>query len=471
MPDHSQNIDMFSQLTNPIIIIIISFLPFKDAVKTSVLSKRWRHLWYGTTTIDLDQAFFVDPNEDSSIRSVQGNSFIEFSKRLIQYYSRPTIAKFRLAFSLSEPPQSNVTDLQEFIHFAISHKVKALDLDFSNPTWDEQSHTHHCPVGLYELPDWADDDDDLESLKLFSCNFRVSEFNKFGALKSLSLGWVKLPTSSFKSLLLSCVFLESLSLKKCWDLESVEIRSQRLMTLVIDKCSSLENGVVIDVPNLRVFKYCGPVVYFVTEYLNGIVEADLDFGIEVEFNEHGDVLHQLLMDVWCVRILSVCSYMLQVIPSSEEYPSMKPPLNGVKHMILKTALHAHEYHGISFFLSSCPNLETLTIDIDPARRIFHERGTHLNLCEHEFLSKYIMVYRCVERSLKVVEIKGFKGALNEVVVINYLLSYGPALETMSITVAKELGPGGQHMEESYRQQAHKILKFRRASKTLNIMIN
>ncbi|GFZ04906.1 hypothetical protein Acr_17g0004780 [Actinidia rufa] len=205
MPHHNKKIDMFSQLTNPIIIIIIiSFLPFKDAVKTSVLSKRWRHLWYGTTTIDLDQAFFVDPNEDSSIRSVQRNSFIEFSKRLIQYYSRPTIAKFHLAFSL-------------------------------------------------------------------------------------------------------------LSLKKCWDLESVEIRSQRLMTLVIDKCSSLENGVVIDVPNLRVFKYCGPVVYFVTEYLNGIVEADLDFGIEVEFNEHGDVLHQLLVGVWCVRILSVCSYMLQAL--------------------------------------------------------------------------------------------------------------------------------------------------------------
>ena len=62
-------------------------------------------------------------------------------------------------------------------------------------------------------------------------------------------------------------------------------------------------------------------------------------------------------------------------------------------------------------------------------------------------------------------------ALNEVVVINYLLSYEPALETMSITVAKELSPGGPHMEESYHQQAHKILKFRRASQTLNIKIN
>ncbi|THF94081.1 hypothetical protein TEA_018415 [Camellia sinensis var. sinensis] len=190
----------------------------------------------------------------------------------------------------------------------------------------------------------------------------------------------------------------------------------RLRTLAIDKCWSLENGIGIETPKLLFFKYSGPMNGFLIDYLNALVEADLDFGFEAEFGEYGDILYNLLRDIGCIRVLTVCSYMLQIISTAEEYPMLKPPLYKMRHLIMKTALHINEYHGISFFLFSCPRLQTLTIHISSSTTIFPEREATLSLVDHEFLSNgYIMVYKCLKRTLKVVNVTGFKGHLNEMV--------------------------------------------------------
>ncbi|KAL7186507.1 hypothetical protein ACSBR2_028282 [Camellia fascicularis] len=303
---------------------------------------------------------------------------------------------------------------------------------------------------------------------------RVSQFINFSALTSLSLAWIQLSTTSFNALLSNCRLLESLSLKKCWNLENLNISAARLRTLVIDKCWSLENGIGIETPKLLFFKYSGPMNGFMIDYLNALVEADLDFGFEAEFSEYGDILYDLLRDIDCIRVLTVCSCMLQIISTAEEYPMLKPPLYKMRHLIMKTALHINEYHGISFFLFSCPRLQTLTIHISSSTTIFpvsisiysifysitffkhlfcfvfvQEREATLSLAEHEFLSNgYIMVYKCLKRTLKVVNVTGFKGHLNEMLAIQYFIKYGYALETLYINLSNEKGPDGIDMEAS-----------------------
>ncbi|THF94053.1 hypothetical protein TEA_018387 [Camellia sinensis var. sinensis] len=151
---------------------------------------------------------------------------------------------------------------------------------------------------------------------------------------------------------------------------------------------------------------------------------------------------------------------------------LKPPLYKMRHLIMKTALHINEYHGISFFLFSCPRLQTLTIHISSSNTIFPERETTLSLVEHEFLSNgYIMVYKCLKRTLKVVNVTGFKGHLNEMLAIQYFIKYGYALETLYINLSNEKGPNGINMEASYRANAEFLLQIHRASNALNIFIN
>lgn len=300
------NVDMFSYLTDTLILIVISFLPFKEAAKTSVLSKSWRNLWRGTKKIEFDQSLFVKQESEESSqesRNTQKRVFLDFCKHWVGTYPQLSANEFRLALS---NPQENDTDTQLLIRFAVDRGVKALDLDFSRPTCDENQ------VGLFELPPFVYEHIGLESLALFSCNFRVSLLNKILALKSLSLGGVKLTNSCVKDLVSNCPLLESLSLKNCSDLGCIDISSTRLRNLVIEECSDLQNGIVVNVPNLRVFKYSGLLVHFAIEYMKGLVEADFDFGSETEFGEYGDLLYLLLGDVWSARVLTVCSYMLQV---------------------------------------------------------------------------------------------------------------------------------------------------------------
>ncbi|GMN51527.1 hypothetical protein TIFTF001_020676 [Ficus carica] len=213
-----------------------------------------------------------------------------------------------------------------------------------SPTWGENDVVDDYVGFEFDLPFCVYGLKSLETLKLVSCNFDASTLKIFVSLRHLSLGWIELSASSVKDLVENCVSLESLSMKRCWNIGFIEIKGQglRLESLTIDKC------------NVR------------------IKEVALDFGIQSELGEVGPLLFETFGDFYAVKVLTVCSFVLQTIVSREEPLGLKSRL-AVKHLILKTALHENELYGIRFFFNSCPLLETLTIDINPAKRIFEVR--------------------------------------------------------------------------------------------------
>ncbi|RDX69389.1 putative F-box protein, partial [Mucuna pruriens] len=84
----------------------------------------------------------------------------------------------------------------------------------------------------------------------------------------------------------------------------------------------------------------------------------------------------------------------------------------VRHLIMKTALHENEFMGITFFLNCCPMLEHLTIEISSLNDLFdYEAPFDFNLMQ--FWIDHVGVYKCLRSSLKVVEINGFTGTMNQ----------------------------------------------------------
>ena len=81
----------------------------------------------------------------------------------------------------------------------------------------------------------------------------------------------------------------------------------------------------------------------------------------------------------------------------------------------------------------------------------------------------MIVYKCIRRTLKTVEVKGFKGTMNEFLVLQYLICLGRAMERLNIYISKETDGNGGNVE-SYRANAQMLLQLKKASNKLQISI-
>ncbi|KAH7520352.1 hypothetical protein FEM48_Zijuj08G0134900 [Ziziphus jujuba var. spinosa] len=460
------NPNMFDKLSDSLLFIILTFLPFKEAARTSILSKRWRHIWRATSNMEFNERFFVKPDDFGSNREIQRRVFIDFAKQWMESYQEPVVKNFSLTFSrpLDEPMV-----LDSCVRFALAHNVKELGLDFSDPQWEK--HNLDCYTGRsYDLPLIGSvyEHRVLESLKLFSCNFNLSGLCNLHSLRHLSLGWIGLNASNVKDLLVNCKLLESLSLVSCHGLDYLQIEGQslQLKSLVIDSCEITSKWLLIEAPKLRCLKFVGWIGIFEILVKNCMEEAYLDFGYEYEFGELGEILYKLLDDLYPVKVLTVCSYMLQVIPCGVEPLSISPPLN-VKHLTLRTALHDNEFYGIKFMLKSCPSLETLTIEIDNRHRIFPD---YVAPFKESWEKSPLIVYKCMCKSLKWVEIKGFKGTYNEAYLLRYVIYFGLVMEKLNIYISKEVDASGTGSQQVYLRRAQQISEFKKTSPRLQISI-
>ncbi|KAG5255156.1 F-box protein [Salix suchowensis] len=420
-----RNTDMFSNLPSSLLVIIASFLSFKEAARTCILSKQWLDIWREAANIDFDENFFVKLDESEENQKVQREVFINFARQFIENHSQQVIETLGLRCS---KPGSFTVDMQNIVMFATSRNVRGLSLDFSDPAWREDEIMNH--EAGFELPSHVyEHGQALESLKLFSCRFDASKFTNFSAITSLSLGWININIGSIVVILESCPLLESLRLKK---------PGLRLQNLVLDKCDFRDEWLFIEGPKFQFFKYSGKVGQFHLENQREMVEAELDFGMQSEFEE-------------------------LIIPSGDEPLGLQAPLN-VRNLILKTALHSNEYWGIKFMLRSCPRLEMLTIDIGPAR-IFPDYEPPYPFDPEKFWSRNFQVELSVTTTLRVVNVKGFKGTRNELYVLRYLLHFGRAMEELNLYVSNEGGDNGEN-REFYMGRAQKVLGFYKASRNV-----
>ncbi|MED6144448.1 hypothetical protein PIB30_015658 [Stylosanthes scabra] len=185
--------DKISYLPNAILCNILSYLPTKEAVTTSILSRRWRHVWKDLQVIDLDFKPFWKGYDDEE-RHARFNSFVNaiLSQRNVDSYR---IQKFSLNCESSEESISTWLDavigpcLQElYLHLNPIHEVICL------------------PEGIFTCP----------SLKTLVLNGNISLFDGpeasnvyLPSLKNLELN---ITFGDIDQLLSGCPAIENLNL-------------------------------------------------------------------------------------------------------------------------------------------------------------------------------------------------------------------------------------------------------------------
>ena len=190
--------DGISSLPDTVLWSILSFLPTKEAVRTSILSKRWKYQWTSLPHITLNDSP-LDPCKKGDQYQTQMLQFLNFVDGVIFHHHASNIEKFCLSFSIPIK-QSRIN---AWISAIISRKVRELELTLSYHT------TYVFQFSLFTF-------ETLTNLHLKNCSLKISTAIRFRSLKTCCLVGVTFLEDSFTQCLFpDCPVLENLLLDYC----------------------------------------------------------------------------------------------------------------------------------------------------------------------------------------------------------------------------------------------------------------
>ncbi|KAF8042383.1 hypothetical protein BT93_A0878 [Corymbia citriodora subsp. variegata] len=259
-----EHVDLISNLPQDTLRRINSFLPLEEAVRTSLLSTRWRSLWSPTMVIH----FTAGDSPTAAVDAVKDS--LEAVGALLGSYNSPEMHKLCFQF-----PEGDVTIV------ATKGVNKELHLNFSRSLKEDK-----C---CYQL-------------KMELGNTTPINITNLSTLRTLHLQSVASVTKDFtSSLLTNCRLLQSLKIKKCEGLKRIEIENiESLRSLMIVDCMDIEN-VTVSATGLKSFVYKGLLTQIHVKNALNLVDVVLD--LEGAFGNS---------DLDCEEVLSVLSSLNEV---------------------------------------------------------------------------------------------------------------------------------------------------------------
>uniref|UniRef100_A0A7N0ZXA4 F-box domain-containing protein n=1 Tax=Kalanchoe fedtschenkoi TaxID=63787 RepID=A0A7N0ZXA4_KALFE len=311
---------VFDSLPDELLVSIISLLPFKDAVRTSILAKRWISIWRHTKNIELNQNFFI--KEGVSVYDLllrQGPRgiapFPDFAANFLNKYKGGDITSFNLV--LADIAVFLGVIMKAYVQFAISRQTKHLTVNLTQPIWMLQRLPFR-PMPIMCMPDrFYRHCDQYESLTLSGIKVIFYPYTNFAVLRSVSLAWIRLGDDDITQLVAESPCLQDLRLANCWGFD-IEIQSDSLKTLVVDKCTLDQVAVSVLAPNLKLFVYSGLFgdLNFNCNVPN-LEEVYIDYDMEEDFEHYWTIMYNQYWQFRNVRVLQVCSFVLQVISQAQ----------------------------------------------------------------------------------------------------------------------------------------------------------
>ncbi|KAK8511269.1 hypothetical protein V6N12_033546 [Hibiscus sabdariffa] len=227
---NSEHDDRLSELSEDLLVRILCLLPLKEALRTCVLSRRWRYLCqFFSGSLNFD-ASSTDPK--NLLKEREG--YVGSVTRFLNSHKPETIDELRVCFDLT---QQHRRFINQWIDIAVMKKVKRLELDFEPCRLNNRRHR------------------DSENY-LFGWKFSSSSEIRF--LTGLCLKHVVVSGQILESFLSNCPLLETLNVAHSNQLTHINVcgPSLRLKHLHISFCNCIKS-IEVHAPNLVSFEYRG----------------------------------------------------------------------------------------------------------------------------------------------------------------------------------------------------------------------
>ncbi|KAF7825780.1 putative FBD-associated F-box protein [Senna tora] len=124
--DGAEDFDRISQLPDSLLCHILSYLPTKTAVLTSILSNRWRRLWTFLADLDLDDEMpSFKRHDDHFQREEVSQSFSQFVYAVLLQNQTEPIKRFRLKCIY---PSCNEFNINAWVNAVTRRNVERFEL-------------------------------------------------------------------------------------------------------------------------------------------------------------------------------------------------------------------------------------------------------------------------------------------------------------------------------------------------------
>nr|CAD1823405.1 unnamed protein product [Ananas comosus var. bracteatus] len=301
-----------------------------------------------------------------------------------------------------------LSDVENWIKFAVSQGVEELNLDFSmrwsDSPWNEEFNIEDYPKPHRFLP--------------------VGQLLWVDHLQFLSLKHMKITEGALQSILSKCPLLISLSLRDIHSTESIRVFSPELLLerLEIIRCGYATEFRIL-APKLKSFIFYGGL-FFDDDSFADISSLEDAFVSSIEFEawEPEDDYVKIISDLSHVKILTTCMTTLRVL-FLYLVLSIQIYFNNRRMPILMDFMSSYTLEVLYSFLWFCeaPLLEKLFIQLSAAP----EDSEYNNIDLQEALGVPF-------NQLKVIKLSSFKGGKNEMRLVKFLLERAPVLEKMLI---------------------------------------
>ncbi|KAK4437316.1 F-box/FBD/LRR-repeat protein [Sesamum alatum] len=359
------------ELPEALLLHILSFLPALNAVRASLVSRRWRNLWRHIPILEFDMSLYHSPpNPLSESRDF----FAEFVTQtlLLREHSTP-LYSFRLVFNHRDFRRT-VTRVNSWIRYAIASGVVFLLLSFEEDLFvkSEEDTDEDETWQKYDFHFSYIRDSTVSHLELDNCRIvwpKSLACDGFSSIRSLYLCHVSVRDRVLCSVVSSCVNLEFLSLSCISYLRNFKIHSQSLKELELELFNIRRKDVgSLDIyaPNLhRIIFDRFSVAEYCSRDLSSLVEANVVFLDDGHEDFNCEVL-QLLTGVKRLTLMHMrfdrhgWDYLIKV--SATKHTSVSSAFKSLKFLELKIEYAEYELFEIAAFLELCPGLETLVLD-------------------------------------------------------------------------------------------------------------
>ncbi|OQU84407.1 hypothetical protein SORBI_3004G046700 [Sorghum bicolor] len=225
-----------SDLPMEILHSIVSRLPIREAVRTSILSKHWKRVWCCRAKLKFTFRSLVYKKRSGIPRfSISEQVFIQMVDAILKQHSGIGVEKMKVLFS----PLNNdhAEHIDRWVQFAVASKTKQLTFDFEAQIPKKESYSF--PFQIFNAANGSH----LQSLKLGSVSLQYPSNIKFLLnLKKLELVDVNIDNDNLELMLSACNVLEFFGISGCKILTSLHIprHSKHLKGLKVSLCPLLQ---------------------------------------------------------------------------------------------------------------------------------------------------------------------------------------------------------------------------------------